>query len=205
MIRNKRLTLAATVAVGPESVAGKPVIPPAGLTLAAVWAVVAGLAVDVVAVEEALLEAVLGGLLLRVGGQIARVKELVDELLVLADAVREHAAVVPVVVDAPLDLDDLAGPVGRDGSGAPRGARLVVVDADARVVAAGPVAAHDGGVEVRPRRYWLLDGALGAGIGAGLFARVSGKDIHHVQCLGSGVPQSQGERDSLGWSGIHGR
>jgi len=78
--------------------------------------------------------------------------------------------VVAVVVDAPLDVDGLAGRVLGDRSVAPEaGARLVVVDADAGVVSARSAAAGRGSLEVGPRRDGLEDGALRAGVDTRLF------------------------------------
>ena len=152
----------------PELLAREPVITPARSALGAVGAVRAVLPVNIPATQDALIEAVLGRLLLRVGGEVGGVGELVDEGLVLADAVGEHAAVVAVVVDAPLDGDDVARRVGLDDFVAPGLAGLVVVDAHAGVVAAGAAAANGGGVEVGPRCNRFQDGALGAGVSAGL-------------------------------------
>lgn len=65
-----------------------------------------GLAGDIGAVERAGFEAGFGGLLLGLSRDVAGGDQLVDELLVLADAVGEHASVVAVVVDAPLSVGD---------------------------------------------------------------------------------------------------
>ena len=147
-----------------EPLAGKPVVPPARLPLRTIRTVITGLPTDVSARQLALREAVFGCLLLRIGGQIPWCGELVDEGLVLADAVREHAAVVAVVVDTPFHVDDVAGLVGRDGGLAPDVAGLVVVDRYAGVVAAGARAADEGGVEGRPGGYRLENGTFRAGV-----------------------------------------
>lgn len=76
---------------------------------------------------------------------------------------------VAVVVDAPLDVDDVAGGVGLDGRGAPGAGGEVVVDAVAGVVAAGAGAADGGSVEVGPGLYGLEDLALWAGVRAVLY------------------------------------
>lgn len=91
-----------------ERLAGKPVVPPARLALRAVGAKPAVLPAHIRAAQCPRLEAILGSLLLSVGREIARGEELVHEALVLADAVAEHPAVVAIVIDAPLDVDDLA-------------------------------------------------------------------------------------------------
>lgn len=117
-----------------ESVAREPVVSVARLVLGAVGVVSAVLAVNVSAREKSLLEAVFGSLLLFIGGEIVRVEELVDDSLVLADAVREHSAVVAVVVDAPLNIDDLAGRVRGYDFVPPVRRWLVVVKAHAGVV-----------------------------------------------------------------------
>lgn len=90
-----------------ESFAGEPVVPPARLTLLTVRIVSTGLPAHVSARECAFLEAGLCSLLLSVCWKISRCQELVDECLVLADAVAEHAAVVAIVVDTPLDINHI--------------------------------------------------------------------------------------------------
>lgn len=151
-----------------EPITGKPVIAPAGLALRTVRTIPTLLPVDIRARQEAGFEAVLRGLLLRLSRQIRRVEQFVDNALVLADAVAEHAAVVAVVVDAPLHFDLLAGGVGGDWFGTPVVGGLVVVDAVAGVVAAGSAATDGGGVEVWPGRDGFEDGAFGTGVHAGL-------------------------------------
>jgi hypothetical protein len=76
--------------------------------------------------------------------------------------------VVAVVVDAPLHGDDLPGGVGCHGREAPVCGGIVVVDADARVVAAGAGAGDGRGVEVGPGGDGLEDGAFGAGVDSDL-------------------------------------
>lgn len=93
--------LASSSGVCLESVAGEPVGSLASRVLA-VWVDAAALAGDISAVECASFETCFGGLLLVLSRDVARREELVDELLVLADAVGEHASVVAVVVDTPL-------------------------------------------------------------------------------------------------------
>lgn len=96
--------LAGSSGVCLEGVAGEPV----GSLTSGVLAVgvdAAVLAGDVGAVERAGFEACFGGLLLGLSWDVARGQEFVDELLVLADAVGEHASVVAVVIDAPLSVE----------------------------------------------------------------------------------------------------
>ncbi|EAW06691.1 Zn(II)2Cys6 transcription factor [Aspergillus clavatus NRRL 1] len=112
-----------------ECVAGEPTVTPAVLVLLAIRAVAALLHVDVGARQNALLEVVLGGLLLLLGGQVAWIEELVHQLLALADPVGEHATMVTVMVDTPLDLDLLTSLEGGNGLVAPVLGGLVVVDA----------------------------------------------------------------------------
>ena len=95
--------LAGSSGVCLEGVAGEPVGSLASRILA-VWVDAAVLAGDVGAVERAGFEACFGGLLLSLGWDVAGREELVDELLVLANAVGEHASVVAVVVDAPFSV-----------------------------------------------------------------------------------------------------
>ena len=163
-------TLACAPAVGLEGVAREPVVAPACLALRAVWVVAAGLSRHVGTRESPGLKAVLCGLFLGVGGEVARGRELVHQGLVLADPVREHTAVVAVVVNTPLDVDNLTGRVGRNNRVTPVGARLIVVDAHAGVVATNTASAHRCSVQVGPRTDWLKNRALGARIETGLSA-----------------------------------
>lgn len=143
-------TLTATVGISLERITRKPVITPTSLVLRAVRAISTLLPVNIRTLQLALQETVLGGLLLVLCREVVRVQELVDQGLVLADAVGEHAAVVAVIVDAPLHLDHVAGRIGLHDLIAPVVAGLVVVDAHAGVVAAGSAAADLGAFEVGP-------------------------------------------------------
>lgn len=173
--------LAGATVTGIESIAGEPVVAPTRLTRGAVRAEAAVLARDVGAGKGAPLETVLGGLLLLVGGEIARCEELLDERLILADTVGEHATVVTIVVDAPLDVDGLARRVAGDGRVAPQpSARLVVVDAHAGVVTTGSTAANRSNVKIGPGRDRLENGALGAGVKASLLG----------PCVSTEVPEN---------------
>lgn len=127
-----------------ESFAGEPVIAPAGLALRTVRIVVTGLAADVRTWECALSETVFGRLLFGLCGEIAWGYEFVDESLVLAYTICKHAAVVAVIVDAPLDGDDITRLVCGHGFFAPYRAWLIVVDAHASVIAARAAAANFG-------------------------------------------------------------
>lgn len=139
--------LAAAVA---KLLAGEPLVVPAGLALGAVGAVVAGLPGDVGTRQDAGLEAVLGGLLVVVGGRVGGVQELGDDAVVLAEAVGEHAAVVTVGVEAPDDVDGVARSIGLDDLAAPVGSGRVVVDADSGIVTTYTTSANRGRVQVRP-------------------------------------------------------
>lgn len=130
----------------------------------AVRAEVARLAIHICAGKGALLEAILSSLFLRLGREIARSEELVDQLLVLADTVGEHATVVTVVVNAPLDVDSVASSVRHNRRVTPVGRRLVVVDADAGIVAARTASADLGFRNVGPCRHGLQNGALGTSV-----------------------------------------
>ena len=98
-----------------EALAGKPVVSPTRLPRRTIGTVFASLTTYIRTRQDTLRKTVFCGLFLGFGGQVSRGQELVYERLVLADAVGEHAAVVAVVVDAPLDCDHVAGLVGRDG------------------------------------------------------------------------------------------
>lgn len=104
-----------TLALGAaEGVAGEPIVAVASLARGAIAAVVTTLTTNVGAGESASLEAGFGSLLLGDGWDIPRGHQLVDEGLVLADTVGEHASVVTVVVDTPLNVDGVTGGIGDD-------------------------------------------------------------------------------------------
>lgn len=133
-----------------ESLAGKPVVAVACLAGCAVGVVVAGGAGDVGTGEETGVETILRGLFVGFAGHVAWRDEFVHDGLVLTDAPAEHAAVVAVVVHAPLYVDRLTRRVGGYGTIAPVCRGIIVVDAHASVVAARTAASHGSGVEIRP-------------------------------------------------------
>lgn len=71
---------------------------------------------------------------------------------------------VAVVVKTPLYLYDIASIVSDDWLRPPLRARLVVVYADAGVVAARSAPAHFGSVKIRPSGDWLENRALRASV-----------------------------------------
>ena len=82
-----------------EALAGEPVVPPALLSWGAVGAIVTGLAVDVGAGQGTLCETIFRGLFFGLRGEISRSYEFIDNGLVLADTIGEHASVIAVVVN----------------------------------------------------------------------------------------------------------
>lgn len=158
-----------TLALGAtEGVAGEPVVAPARLSCRAVRTVATVLPGNIGAVEGAGLEAVLGSLLLGVGWDVSGSQELVDEGLVLADTPTEHAAMVSVVINAPLHIDDLARRVGDNGRVSPVGGWRVVVNADTGIVAARTTPADWCSGKIWPRRNGFENVAFGTSIDAGL-------------------------------------
>jgi hypothetical protein len=65
-------------------------------------------------------------LLFGICGKVAWCEQLVDERLVLTDAVCEHAAMVAIIVETPLDVDSVACCIRDDWLSAPEWAGLVV-------------------------------------------------------------------------------
>jgi hypothetical protein len=120
-----------------EGIARKPIITITRLSRSTVRVIPTALPRHIRAAQLALKETILSSLFLLIRRDVPRSQEKVNKRLVLADAVREHAAVVAVVVDAPLHLDDVAGGICDDGLVAPVVGGLVVVDAYAGIVAAG--------------------------------------------------------------------
>lgn len=97
------------VGVGP---AGEPIIAVARLSRLAIWAVIAGLSSDVIATQQSLLKAIFSLLLFIIGGKVVGVEEFVDEFLILADAVAEHSTMVTVMINTPLNVNDITSLVG---------------------------------------------------------------------------------------------
>jgi hypothetical protein len=126
------------------------------------------LARNVSARQESSLEAILSGLLLVGGGNIAGDQERVHDALILANAVAEHAAMIAVVVNAPLHGDGIAGRVSNDRGGPPAGSGGVVVNAHTSIVTTYTTSPHCRHVQVGPGRYWFKDCALGTSVRAGL-------------------------------------
>lgn len=142
-----------------EGAAREPIIPVAGLALLAVRVEVTLLPIHIVARQNPPLEALLRLLLLGLRGKIPRVQELIHEVLILADAVAEHPRVVPVMVNAPLDIDDLTAPIcGNNIS--PGNPWHVEIDRGSLAVATWAAAADGGRGDVGPGWDGLQDGAL---------------------------------------------
>jgi hypothetical protein len=123
---------------------------------------------DIGALELSSLEAVLCCLLLCFSRKVPRSQQLVNDSLVLADPIGEHATVVTVGIDTPLHIDYVASIVGDDGLRAPARSGLIVVNGHTSVVPAGTRATHGCGVEIGPCCYRLKDGALWARVGSRL-------------------------------------
>jgi hypothetical protein len=147
---------------------GEPGVVVACLARLAVSAVVAGLPGDIGTGQKASLEAVLGGLFLIVRGRISGVEELVDDGLVLANAVTEHAAVVTVGIETPDYVKRVAGSVGRHDLSAPVCSGCVIVNTNTSIVSTYATSADWRGVQVRPRFNRLEDGTFRASISTGL-------------------------------------
>jgi hypothetical protein len=107
-------------------------------------------------------------LLLGVGWDVSGSQELVDEGLVLADTPTEHTAMVSVVVNTPLYIDDLARRVGDDRRVSPIGGWRVVVNADTGIVAARTTPADWRSGKIWPCRNGFENVAFGTSINAGL-------------------------------------
>lgn len=84
---------------------------------------------------------------------------------------------VTVVVNTPLDIDSVARRVRHNRRVTPVGSRLVVVDADAGVVAARATPADLGLRNIGPGGHGLQDGALRASVQASLETRISTIDL----------------------------
>lgn len=151
-----------------ERSAGEPIIAMARLISRAVRTVTTLLTINFGTGKETFFEAIFSSLLLGFGGDVVWVKELVDNILILADTVGVHASVVTIVVDTPLHVNNLSRLVSGDGFFAPVGTRLVVVDADSGVIAARTRSSDFGGIEIWPGSHGLQDSTLRACIWTGL-------------------------------------
>lgn len=82
---------------------------------------------------------------------------------------------VTIVIDTPLNVHDIICRIRGNHAISPVITGLVIVDTDSGIVATWPTSANLGGFKVRPGRYWLEDGAFGAGIDTSLLKSVSYK------------------------------
>ena len=163
--------LAFGISVRVEAITREPVIAPARFSFSTVGTVSAGLSRHVGAIESASLEAVLSSLLLVEGGEVAWCQKLVDEVLILADTIAEHAAVVAVCVDTPLNRDDLTGSVSGNYRCSPYTPRLVVVDASTGIIAARTAPASCRIRQVWPSGNRFVDCTFGTRIQACLYIK----------------------------------
>ena len=148
--------------VGVEPIASEPIISPACLICGTVGAVATSLARDICAIKCPSLETVFGSLLLDIGWEISRSQEFVDKSLILADAVTEHATMVSVVIETPLNVDNVPGRVSDNRCGTPNGARLVVIDADSGVISARTASSYLSTGQAGPSSHWLKNSAFWA-------------------------------------------
>jgi hypothetical protein len=85
------------------------------LTLLTVRVVTARLPSNIGALQLSRLKAVLSCLLLSFSRKVSRRQELVDQGLVLANTITEHAAMITIGVQAPLYIDHVSRLVSYDG------------------------------------------------------------------------------------------
>lgn len=147
-----------------EQPTSEPVIPPASLSLGAIRVVTARLPSDIRTLQCSGLKAIFGSLLLCVGRQVPWSKKLVNQSLILADPIGEHATVITISIKTPLYIHCIATLVSDDGLGTPARAGLVIIHRNASIVAARTAAANFRRVKIRPRSYGLEDGAFGTSV-----------------------------------------
>jgi len=155
-----------------ESIASEPIIPPASLTLLAIWTEAAVLTRNICTIKGSGLKAVFGQLLLSKSWDVSRSQEFVDKSLVLTNSIGEHASMITIVVDTPLDIYDLSGTVRRYRR-TPIVGGLVVVDTDASVVSARSASSDLGTREIWPSCNWFKNCTLRARIKVRLYMYVS--------------------------------
>jgi len=131
------------------------------------------LAFDVGARKSTAFEAIFGGLFLSKSRNITRGQKLVDQSLILADAIGKHATMVTIVIDTPLNGDFRTSSVGDHRCLAPLVSGGVVVNANAGIVSARTAASHGCFSETWPCSNRLEDGTLWTGIYARLFGTIS--------------------------------
>jgi cytochrome c biogenesis protein ResB len=105
---------------------------------------------------------------------------------------------VTIVVDTPLNFDDVICYIRGDHGIAPVITGLVVVDTDSRVVSTWPTSANLGSFKVGPSSDWFEDGAFGAGINSSL-SRLASYMIFIDQACQK-IPQTQAAYDLTEWS-----
>ena len=149
-----------------KSLTGEPIITVTSIALA-IGAKVALLSINIGAWKNSLLKAFLSLLLFLLRRNVLWVKKLVHQCLILANAPTKHASMVAIVVNAPLDVNNLASLVSRDGR-TPVWSGLVVVDAHASVVTTWARSSHLSFVKIWERVNWFKNGAFRACVGASL-------------------------------------
>jgi hypothetical protein len=110
---------------------------------------------------------------------------------------------VAVVVNTPLNFDDVICCIGGDHRIAPVIAGLVVVDTNSRIVSTWPTSTNLGSFKVGPSSDWFEDGAFGARIDTSLSRSVSYMTL--MNPVYEIVPQIQAEYDLTEWSSTHER
>lgn len=163
-----RIVNTTTFAALLEAFAGEPVVAPACLSLLTVRIIAAGLSCNIGALQCSSLEAVFCRFLFGLRWKVAWCQELINQGLILAYAVCKHAAMVTVVIDAPLHIYSVASCVCDDGLRSPSWPWLVIVDGNSSVVSAWTTATNGCSIEIRPCRDRFEDRALGARVCASL-------------------------------------
>lgn len=156
-----------------KRIACEPVVAPAWKSRRAIRAEPTVLPSNIRARQNTTLEAVLGCLLLCFCGEITRLEKLVDNALILADAVGKHTTMIAVGIETPLHVNDVTRIVSYDRGRTPAWTGLIVVHAYSRIVTTGTGTAYFCRGEIRPRRHRLEDGAFRASIRARLWGLAS--------------------------------
>lgn len=148
------------VSGGVEPIAGKPIVPPTRFAFRTVSTIAAGLSWNVCAFKKSFLEAVFGSLILDICRKISRSQEFIDKSLILAYTPTEHAAVIAVVVYAPLDLHNITRSICGDRCVSPAGSWFIVIDAGSCIPSTRTTLANLCLGKIWPSNYRLEDSAF---------------------------------------------
>lgn len=168
----------------------------------AICVVTASLTSDISALQLSCLEAIFRSLLLCLSWQVAWRKQFINQCLVLANTIGEHASMITICIETPLYVHRVTSLVRDDGLRSPSRSGLVVIDRYTRVVAAWTAASNLSSIKIRPSGDRLEDSAFRASVSPRLTACQQGAAVL-VNCVEHSSPEHLGLFGSWETKGSH--